>query len=69
MAKGGSFGVSSPFDATAVDLLQNGWGYSPTMATRTVDNQIHKLRKKIEETPSDPRHILTVHGTGYRFEE
>ena len=29
---------------------------------------IDKLRKKIEDVPSDPRHILTVHGTGYRFE-
>ncbi len=50
------------------ELLENVWGYSPKMATRTVDNQILKLRKKIEEVPSDPRHILTVHGTGYRFE-
>jgi DNA-binding response OmpR family regulator len=56
-------------DVSREDLLQYVWGYSPTMATRTVDNQILKLRKKIEDTPSDPRHILTVHGTGYRFEE
>jgi two-component system alkaline phosphatase synthesis response regulator PhoP len=38
------------------------------MQTRTVDNQILKLRKKIERTPGDPRHILTIHGVGYRFE-
>jgi len=50
------------------ELLEHVWGYSPKMATRTVDNQILKLRKKIEDVPSDPRHILTVHGTGYRFE-
>lgn len=56
-------------DVSREDLLQNVWGYSPTMATRTVDNQILKLRKKIEDVPSDPHHILTVHGTGYRFEE
>lgn len=56
-------------DVSREDLLENVWGYSPTMATRTVDNQILKLRKKIEDTPGDPRHILTVHGTGYRFEE
>lgn len=56
-------------DVSREDLLQHVWGYSPTMATRTVDNQILKLRKKIEDTPADPRHILTVHGTGYRFEE
>ena len=56
-------------DVSREDLLQHVWGYSPSMATRTVDNQILKLRKKVEETPGDPRHILTVHGTGYRFEE
>ncbi len=56
-------------DVSREELLQNVWGYSPTMATRTVDNQILKLRKKIEVSPADPRHILTVHGTGYRFEE
>ncbi len=55
-------------DVSREELLQNVWGYSPTMATRTVDNQILKLRKKIEDTPADPRHILTVHGMGYRFE-
>jgi len=56
-------------DVSREELLQHVWGYSPSMATRTVDNQILKLRKKVEDTPADPRHILTVHGTGYRFEE
>lgn len=56
-------------DVSRDELLQNVWGYSAALTTRTVDNQILKLRKKIEETPSKPRHILTVHGTGYRFEE
>ena len=51
------------------ELLEQVWGYTATMTTRTVDNQVLKLRKKLEEKPSDPRHILTVHGTGYRFEE
>ena len=50
------------------ELLKQVWGYAPTMQTRTVDNQILKLRKKIEENPSRPKHILTVHGVGYRFE-
>jgi len=50
------------------ELLQNVWGYAAALTTRTVDNQILKLRKKIEDVPSQPRHILTVHGTGYRFE-
>jgi len=55
-------------NVTRDELLQQVWGYAPNMTTRTVDNQILKLRKKIEDTPSDPRHILTIHGTGYRFE-
>jgi DNA-binding response OmpR family regulator len=49
-------------------LLEEVWGYSPSMQTRTVDNQILKLRKKIERNPSRPKHIITVHGVGYRFE-
>jgi DNA-binding response OmpR family regulator len=55
-------------DVSRDELLQNVWGYSANLTTRTVDNQILKLRKKIEDTPGQPRHILTVHGTGYRFE-
>ena len=55
-------------DVSRDDLLENVWGYASALTTRTVDNQILKLRKKIEEIPSQPRHILTVHGTGYRFE-
>ena len=55
-------------DVSRDELLQKVWGYSVALTTRTVDNQILKLRKKIEDTPSKPRHILTVHGTGYRFE-
>lgn len=38
---------------------------APTL--RTVDNHVLKLRKKIEATPEDPRHLLTVHRVGYRF--
>ena len=56
-------------DVSRDELLQNVWGYSAALTTRTVDNQILKLRKKIEDTPGQPRHILTVHGTGYRFEQ
>ncbi len=55
-------------DVSRDELLENVWGYPAALNTRTVDNQILKLRKKIEEIPSQPRHILTVHGTGYRFE-
>jgi DNA-binding response OmpR family regulator len=55
-------------DVSRDELLQEVWGYTAALTTRTVDNQILKLRKKIEETPGQPRHILTVHGTGYKFE-
>jgi DNA-binding response OmpR family regulator len=55
-------------DVSRDELLRNVWGYSAAITTRTVDNQILKLRKKLEPQPAEPRHILTVHGTGYRFE-
>jgi DNA-binding response OmpR family regulator len=55
-------------DVSRDELLEKVWGYTAALTTRTVDNQILKLRKKIEDVPSEPRHILTVHGTGYRFE-
>jgi DNA-binding response OmpR family regulator len=55
-------------DVSRDELLEKVWGYTAALTTRTVDNQILKLRKKIEDTPAEPRHILTVHGTGYRFE-
>lgn len=55
-------------DVSRDELLEHVWGYKAAITTRTVDNQILKLRKKIEDVPANPRHILTVHGTGYRFE-
>ena len=48
-------------------LLSEVWGYGDSPTTRTIDNFILKLRQKIEEDPSNPRHILTVHGIGYKF--
>jgi two-component system alkaline phosphatase synthesis response regulator PhoP len=49
------------------DLLDKIWGYEKYPTTRTIDNHILKLRKKIEIDPNHPRHILTVYGGGYRF--
>jgi len=49
------------------DLLDKVWGYESYPTTRTVDNHILKLRKKIEEDPSHPKYILSVYGGGYRF--
>ena len=48
-------------------LLNAVWGYESIPFTRTVDMHIAKLRKKIEDTPVDPRFIVTVHGVGYKF--
>jgi len=49
------------------DLLEAVWGYDVTPDTRTVDNFILDLRKKLEEIPSDPKHMVSVRGAGYRF--
>jgi DNA-binding response OmpR family regulator len=48
-------------------LLTDVWGYDDQPTTRTVDNFILKLRQKIEADPANPRHILTVHGVGYKM--
>jgi two-component system, OmpR family, alkaline phosphatase synthesis response regulator PhoP len=48
-------------------LLEKFWGIEYSGTTRTLDQHIAKLRQKIEENPAHPRHIHTVHGTGYRF--
>ena len=48
-------------------LLDAVWGYENVPFTRTVDMHIAKLRKKIEDRPSDPTHIVTVHRVGYKF--
>jgi len=52
---------------TRDQLLDEVWGYTNSPISRTIDNHIAKLRQKIEDTPSDPRHIITVHRVGYRF--
>ncbi|NVJ46262.1 MAG: response regulator transcription factor [Cytophagia bacterium] len=49
------------------DLLNKVWGYESQPTTRTVDNFILRLRQRIEENPNEPRHILTVHGVGYKL--
>jgi len=48
-------------------LLDKVWGYEKFPTTRTIDNHILKLRKKIEDDPNHPRHILSVYGGGYRL--
>jgi DNA-binding response OmpR family regulator len=48
-------------------LLDAVWGYDTIPFTRTVDTHIAKLRKKIEDDPSDPQFLITVHRLGYKF--
>jgi DNA-binding response OmpR family regulator len=49
------------------ELLSDVWGYNSYPTTRTVDNQILKLRQKLEQNPSNPRHLQTIYGAGYKF--
>ena len=55
-------------DVPREDLLTDVWGYAATAMTRAVDTAVKRLRKKLERDPSEPHHLLSVHGVGYRFE-
>lgn len=48
-------------------FLDEVWGYDSYPTTRTVDNYILSLRKKIEDNPAEPKHLITVHKIGYKF--
>lgn len=52
---------------TRHQLLDDVWGYENFPTTRTVDNFILNIRKKIEDDPSNPKHLLTIHKSGYKF--
>ena len=52
---------------TRDELLNEVWGYDNYPTTRTVDNHIVTLRAKLEDNSSEPRHLLTVHGVGYKL--
>ena len=49
-------------------ILNEIWGIEYYGTTRTLDQLVVKLRQKIEDTPGEPRHLLTVHSLGYRLE-
>lgn len=49
------------------ELLRLVWGYDFAGDTRSVDICVTRLRKKIEDDKSNPKHIITVYGFGYRF--
>jgi two-component system alkaline phosphatase synthesis response regulator PhoP len=52
---------------TREQILNEVWGYEEFPTTRTIDNFVAKLRQKIETLPHAPEHILTIHGSGYKF--
>jgi DNA-binding response OmpR family regulator len=49
-------------------LLQEVWGYQPGVYSRTLDVHVADLRRKLEDNPETPRHLITVHSIGYRFD-
>lgn len=53
--------------ASRVDLLREVWGAGAAVSRRAVDTHIARLRRKLEEDPANPRHILTALAWGYRF--
>ena len=60
--------VAHPAETLSRDrLLDAVWGYENYPNTRTVDTHIVHLRQKLEPNPEEPRFIITVHGTGYKF--
>ena len=50
-------------------LLESVWGEQRFVTPRTVDVHVRRLREQIEEQPDNPRHLTTVRGFGYRFED
>ena len=54
--------------ASRGELLEEVWGYSGEVYSRTVDTHVAELRRKLEENAAEPQHILTVRKTGYRIQ-
>jgi DNA-binding response OmpR family regulator len=54
--------------ASRIELLKEVWGHQAEVMTRTVDIHIAELRRKLENDPATPRHILTVWKAGYRLQ-
>jgi two-component system response regulator MtrA len=54
--------------ASRLELLKEVWGHQAEVMTRTVDIHIAELRRKLEQDPSTPKHILTVWKAGYRLQ-
>ena len=54
---------------TRDDLIDQVWGVDYVGDTKTLDAHIRRLRRRIEPEPSDPRHIITIRGVGYKYSE
>jgi two-component system alkaline phosphatase synthesis response regulator PhoP len=52
---------------TRQELLREVWGYGAFVVSRTVDSHVAELRRKLEDDPAQPTHIMTVWKVGYRF--
>jgi len=50
-----------------MELMQEVWGYSSAVISRTVDTHVAELRRKLENDPARPDHIVTIRKTGYRL--
>jgi two-component system response regulator MtrA len=53
--------------AARLELLAEVWGHRAAVMTRTVDMHVAQLRRKLEDDPAEPRHIVTVWKAGYRL--
>lgn len=58
----------SPAVVTREELLEEVWGYAPTVQTRTVDNTVGRLRRKVDPA-IPPRHLLTIRGQGFQLHD
>jgi len=54
--------------ASRFELMREIWGHSSAVVSRTVDTHIAELRRKLEDDPSHPKHIITVRKSGYRLD-
>lgn len=54
--------------ASRIELMSEVWGHASAVISRTVDTHVAELRRKLELDPSRPRHIITVHKSGYRLD-
>lgn len=53
--------------ATRSELLREVWGYQDCVISRTLDTHVGELRRKLEDDPGRPRHIITIRKIGYRL--